>query len=558
MARTRERAGRTRDRTPPPRMSGPGLVQVALFAGLLAVVVSFVGVLLAGSAEEPALEANADQLGAGLAIAFSTPDPSAWKQDFRTTKDAIRLLKTFYPELELGTGKSDEIRQQWNFHQGEANKDRIHRNMKQLSLQTGGVLRGVVIRSTDTEQLGDQTWGAIIDTSRFASQWDPGAGGVEAARMTATQPGGSPFAARVYHRQYRSRQGQHVGDVYVILSQAAVQRRGGAGIWLFLTPLLVAAAIGFLIATNSRAAGDLKGLARDLDSVGRGRLDQRVQVGGTGEVGFVQRTAERMVKNLTLIQSTGSTDLDEAIEKELDTAQQIHESLRPSDPPRIPGYELETIFKGGTDIGGDYYDYVELDENRIALLIADCSQSLRGVPAAMVMAMTRAYLRAAIAADASPGDWLRSVNRRLARDLKSGMAVTAQVMVIDTTTHEAIVASAGHRPVVVWRQGKTATINPNGIALGLDVGPVFDKTLEEKKFTFQKNDRVVLYTDGMVSATNDEGEEYGEARFTESVRKQGPMNSAAFVNFVVGGVDRFLGEAEQNDDITIMTLKRMK
>ena len=111
---------------------------------------------------------------------------------------------------------------------------------------------------------------------------------------------------------------------------------------------------------------------------------------------------------------------------------------------------------------------------------------------------------------------------------------------------------------MLWRQNKTATINPNGIALGLDIGPVFEKTMEEKKFSLQKNDRVVLYTDGVVSAENAEGETYGEQRFHEAIRRQGAMNSAAFVNFIAGGVDKFLAEMEQNDDITICTLKRMK
>ena len=86
----------------------------------------------------------------------------------------------------------------------------------------------------------------------------------------------------------------------------------------------------------------------------------------------------------------------------------------------------------------------------------------------------------------------------------------------------------------------------------------FNKTLDEKKFALQKNDRIVLYTDGVISAENSEGEQYGEQRFHEAIRRQGAMNSAAFVNFIAGGVDKFLEESEQNDDITICTFKRMK
>ena len=138
------------------------------------------------------------------------------------------------------------------------------------------------------------------------------------------------------------------------------------------------------------------------------------------------------------------------------------------------------------------------------------------------------------------------------------MAVTALIVVVDTAKSEITAASAGHRPIVMWRKGKTALINPNGIALGLDVGPVFDKTMEEKRFSMHKNDRIVMYTDGVISAENDAGEAYGEERFLESVRRQGAMNSAAFVNFVAGGVEKYLEGREQSDDFTISTLKKMK
>jgi sigma-B regulation protein RsbU (phosphoserine phosphatase) len=138
------------------------------------------------------------------------------------------------------------------------------------------------------------------------------------------------------------------------------------------------------------------------------------------------------------------------------------------------------------------------------------------------------------------------------------MAVTALIVVLDTSKGEVIAASAGHRPIVLWRKGKTAQINPNGIALGLDVGPVFNKTIEDKRFALAKNDRLVLYTDGLITAENGAGDRYGEERFLESVRKQGAMNSAAFVNFVAGGMDKFLEGGEQQDDITISTLKKMK
>jgi serine phosphatase RsbU (regulator of sigma subunit) len=561
MAKSREREPRGPRTPPPPRMTGLGLPQIALIGGFLAVVCAVLGVYMGGAQEDPALVRNADAMGAALALYLATNEPETWLDDNGTLKRMYGLIKAQLPAEERGKMPSLSALKYHtpDFRRTERNKNRLAATQKVYGPTGRDLFQGILIESSNTRVLHTRRAGAQINPNQFPSSTLLVHGGVEVARMYASVPGASgTFLARVYRAPYKDSRGAIVGHVYVICSEAALAGGAGPGAWLFLTPLLVAGAVAVFFVAATRTSAGLQTLARDLDTIGRGKLDTRVTLSGGGEIGYAQRMAERMAKNLQLIQTTGSGDLDEALEKELDLANQIHQGLQPSDPPRLPGYEVETLFKVGRDIGGDYHDYIELDENRLVIVLADCSESLRGVPAAMVMAMTRAYLKAAIDAESGPTDWLRAVNRRLARDLKSGMAVTALVLLLDTSTHEVLAASAGHRPIVLWRQNKTATINPNGIALGLDVGPVFEKTMEEKRFSLQRNDRVVLYTDGVVSAENSDGEAYGEQRFHEAIRRQGAMNSAAFVNFIAGGVDKFLDEQEQNDDITICTLKRMK
>jgi len=560
MAKSRvKESGRDRSCARPPRRTGMGLLQVSLLAGLGAVVFCVVGVLGAGSGKDPALMQTADALGAGMTVALTAAEPDTWHEMHGTISEMRKLLREHFPEVNWGkvTPEAKKGIETRDYQVRDRNKKRLDVLEGAFGNLETGPLRGIMIRSSDVTRMGDFNLGARIDPAQFTTQATIHED-VSVCTLTAAFPAGGSFPARVYHRAYKDRLGAHVGDVYVILARQALASRRGAGIWLALAPLLVALAAGVLVIHAAKAAEGLKGLARDLDQIGRGRLDLRVRVTGGGEVGFLQETADRMAKNLQLIQTTGSGDLDEALEKELDSAGQIHQSLRPADAPHVPGYEIETLSKIGRAIGGDYYDYLELDEHRLALVIADCSESLRGVPAAMVMAMTRAYLKAAVDPDKSPGEWLKTVNRRLARDLKAGMAVTAQIVVLDHSTHQVLAVSAGHRPLILWRGGKTATINPNGIALGLDIGPVFNKTLEEKRFALNRNDRLVLHTDGVISAANAHGEAYGDTRFQEAIRRQGAMNSAAFVNFIGGGVDKFLGTAEQDDDITVCTLKRMK
>ena len=566
MAKTRGSESKSsRDRgergPPPPRMSGMQISQAALISTAIAVVLAGVGAFLAGSERDPAIDRNMDAMGVATVTALTAPDAGSWRKRAGTFKDARVVIKGAYGDKfewpRLGKETKDRIDRN-DYKREQRNGKALERLGGKVSSLTNGVLRGLMLNFSGSKHGTDQRIGALIKPQGFPGGREIAGTDVSVGLMTASDATGS-FQARVYYRPYRNTSGSVIGGAYAILSAGQMDAAGSAGsIWIYLTPLLVLLGCGLIILQANQAGQGARALARDLDSIGRGRLDTRVAQTAGGEVGLAQKQAERMGKNLQLITMTGSGDLDEALEKELDLAQQIHGSLRPNEPPRVPGYELETLFKGGREIGGDYFDYIELDERRIALVLADCSESLRGIPAAMVMAMTRAYLKTAIDPETGPAEWLKRTNRRLANDLKAGMAVTALIVLLDTEADEVIMASAGHRPAILWRAGKTATINPNGIALGLDIGPVFDKTIEEKRLTMHKNDRLVLYTDGLVSATNDSGDVYGEERFMESVRKQGAMNSAAFVNFVAGGMDKFLGGEEQDDDITISTLKRMK
>jgi serine phosphatase RsbU (regulator of sigma subunit) len=556
MAKARERERDNEGRPPPPpRITGLTLVVAGLLSAAAAALVALLGAFLAGMKEDTTTGDAADSLAVGLVYILTSPEADWWKEGHGSKKEAYDLVKRELGQLmpEVDKAKRDQLQNDW-----VAQRDRNRARLAAIG-RAGGLeraLRGLMIHWTARDLL-PQTIGARIRPEEF--QQSVGMiGDVSVGRMQATSATGeTTFPARVYHRAYR-RGNEQLGAAYVILAESALSAESGPGVWTFLTPLLVGLACAAFVIVASKTSEGIKGVARDLEVIGRGKLDHRVTLGGSGEVGYLRRAADRMAKNLQLIQTTGSGDLDEAVAKELDLANQIHQGLLPADTPRLAGYELETLFKIGRAIGGDYHDYIELDDHRMAIALADCSESLRGVPAAMVMAMTRAYLRASIDPATGPVDWLKAVNRRLARDLKPGMAVTALVVVLDTSTHEAVAASAGHRPIVLWRAGKTATVNPNGIALGLDIGPVFDKTIEEKKFSLQKNDRMVLYTDGLIGAKAASDEAYGEERFLEAVRRQGAMNSAAFVNFIAGGVDKFLGEGEQTDDITICTLKRVK
>jgi serine phosphatase RsbU (regulator of sigma subunit) len=353
--------------------------------------------------------------------------------------------------------------------------------------------------------------------------------------------------------------GRVLGKVYVAFADPPATSGGGGSklplVMLILGPLLVGG-IGFAVASGY--GKPLKDLARELDRLGSSG-DPTRRIGARGpEANAIARSVERMVANLKFRDQHQMTDLQEVVSKEQGAAAEIHHGLMPKDPPRLAGYEVETLFKPGFEIGGDHFDYFRIDESHLGVILMDTS--VRGIPAAIIMSMARAYVRSVAPGVLSPAEVLSKVNRLLAADLSQGQWVTAIYAVIDTSTGTAKLASAGHLPLIVYRHaiGKTAVVNPEGIALGLDAGPHFDRSISDVEIEIGVGDRLVLHTDGAVKVQNGSGDEFGEARLYETIKQKAPMNSQAFVNFVGSAIDVFHAETPQNDDITISTVKRLK
>ena len=242
-------------------------------------------------------------------------------------------------------------------------------------------------------------------------------------------------------------------------------------------------------------------------------------------------------------------------DRELGAAAEVQASLLPPKIPQIPGYDIYAYYRSAKEVGGDYYDFFPLDAQRLGLVVADVSG--KGVPGAMVMASTRTLLRVLGPMSGSCAETLKQTNFHVARDVRRGMFVTAIMAVLTVETRQMTVCSAGHNPMVVYKERaqKCGILNPGGIALGFDKGPNFDRILKESTITLEPGDRVVLYTDGVVEAMNAKHEEYGEDRFYQFVLTHARMTSKDFVRALVRDLDDHKGKAEQHDDITIATIR---
>jgi serine phosphatase RsbU (regulator of sigma subunit) len=247
----------------------------------------------------------------------------------------------------------------------------------------------------------------------------------------------------------------------------------------------------------------------------------------------------------------------ERIEQELRVARLIQQTLLPKHVPDVAGYQLAAYYQPAREVGGDFYDFLELDEDHLGLVVGDVTD--KGVPAAIVMATTRTMLRASAQRLDSPGEVLKRVNDVIVRDIPPNMFITCLYAILDLKSGVLRYANAGHD--LPYRRRSTSHGAGGGgaeelRATGMPLGLLPGMSYEEKEIILQRGDTVLFYSDGLVEAHDPHYEMFGFPRLQGLVgahRSDGP----AMVNFLLTELRRFTGqEWEQEDDITLVTLDR--
>jgi serine phosphatase RsbU (regulator of sigma subunit)/anti-sigma regulatory factor (Ser/Thr protein kinase) len=237
----------------------------------------------------------------------------------------------------------------------------------------------------------------------------------------------------------------------------------------------------------------------------------------------------------------------ERIEQELRVATLIQQNFLPRELPDLPGWQVAAYYKPAREVGGDFYDFFELESGEVAVVIGDVTD--KGVPAAMVMAAARSVLRASGTRIVSPGDVLRRVNDLLVPDIPERMFVTCLYAVVDPATGRIRFANAGHNLPLARTADGSVELRATGMPLGLLPGMEY----EEVEAVLAPGETLLLYSDGITEAHDPEREMFGTERLAERVAGGG----AELIDGVLTSLRRFTGEAwEQEDDITIVTLRR--
>ncbi len=241
----------------------------------------------------------------------------------------------------------------------------------------------------------------------------------------------------------------------------------------------------------------------------------------------------------------------ERMDRELQVARQIQASFLPDSCPAIPGWQVAADWRSARQVGGDFYDFIELPGGRWGLVIADVSD--KGVPAALFMALSRTLIRAAAADGHGPAEVLEHANRVMLADTRSEMFVTAFYAVLDPQRNVLTYANAGHNPPLLVRgnSGKLLRLHDHGIVLGI----VEDVHLADNLVDLAPGDVLVLYTDGVTDAINDQEQEFGEERLAEIVQQSAGRPAADIVAAINAAVAGFVGDTPVFDDYTLVVLK---
>jgi serine phosphatase RsbU (regulator of sigma subunit)/predicted ester cyclase len=242
----------------------------------------------------------------------------------------------------------------------------------------------------------------------------------------------------------------------------------------------------------------------------------------------------------------------ERVEQELQVARNIQQASLPKEVPQLEGWQIFPLYQPAREVGGDFYDFFELDDERLGIVVGDATG--KGVPAALVMASTRSMLRAVAQAmgSSSPGEVLGRVNDPLATDVPPNMFVTCFYAILDPKKASLSYANAGHDlPYVRSSGGDAEELRARGMPLGLMPGMHY----EEKEVVLHKGESVLFYSDGLVEAHNPKGEMFGFPRLRALVAEHGEKHSLG--DALLEDLYSFVEEGwEQEDDITLLTLRR--
>jgi len=262
-------------------------------------------------------------------------------------------------------------------------------------------------------------------------------------------------------------------------------------------------------------------------------------------VSIIGAQAAQIIDNAKLVKEKNS------MAEQLDLAYAIQSNLLPKSPPGLPGYDIAGRSDPAQSVGGDYFDWIPIDDNSLALCLGDVSG--KGLPASLLMANVQATLRGQTLIDAEPSDRIGRSNKLIYGCTDDERFVTLWYGVLDAASHELVYCNAGHEhPFLVAADGTSRRLDLGGLALG-----VFEEfEYGQETVSLSPGDMLVVYSDGVPDAATEADEPFGDARIESLLVEHRNEQAHKIVDRVFTAVNAHSGDAPQFDDLTMVVVKR--
>jgi sigma-B regulation protein RsbU (phosphoserine phosphatase) len=327
-----------------------------------------------------------------------------------------------------------------------------------------------------------------------------------------------------------------------------------------ITKLIMLMFLGFLIISIVGAVilstviiRPIKKISYGASVIGSGDLSYRIDLNSSDELGMLASEFNQMTE---MIQTSKEKEIESRIMNEqLEIARDIQEGLNPMGYYDKNGIQIKGYTRAAKGVGGDYFDYIDIDENRICALISDVSG--KGVPASLVMVMIRTVFTTYITRkDIDCASVVKAINDSLGSDFAIDKFATLFFMIYNRSTEELSFANAGHGPLLCYRASKHVCTRT--AIDGVPIGIMEDVDYKQARIKLYPGDIVILYTDGVTEMRNAQKEEYGLQRVHKLLLENNHLNASEFVEFLVNDVDSFRADTPPHDDMTVLVFKRVK
>jgi sigma-B regulation protein RsbU (phosphoserine phosphatase) len=281
---------------------------------------------------------------------------------------------------------------------------------------------------------------------------------------------------------------------------------------------------------------------------------------GEKELTLMQSLAEHAALALHNAESLNLQIERKQLDLDLSIASGIQQMLLPSQSTALPGLDLDARYSPAQRVGGDLFDVIVLSPSRVGVAVADVSG--KGIAASLYMAVCRTNLRQIAPRHISPAQTLVDLNRTMGADIDCDLFVTMLYAVIDTESNSVTFARGGHElPLFARMDPQTGAyrarlVRSEGMPLGLVPDDLFASVIEDRMEPFNPGDTLVLYTDGITEAPNEEEKEFSSARLADAVRARHDRPAREINDWIMESIRRFAGAAVQRDDLTLVTVKR--